>query len=444
MSRSVGGGCDEPFARSEQGDCVHATETLGVGYAVAVVLYAAFAATLLFGFLRSWLLGIQDMNRRDRQDYLAANLLMRILGSAACFFMLFEVTNLHGLIWRNRSWSAVGTVLFLPCLWSMCVLRYRESGFFFEQTQQGSSIQRRTHLWSALHVTAWVLALAAGVLLIADPKNVAYYVGAAYVCLCALFLPVWLHASWLACKSRSLHFASSHDRAMLLYSLAASFTIGLLVTAYMACFGSKSFLEATGAAAAERAALADQVSFPVLGTVGKAVRILICALVLVAWVPHENPAVRSCTTANPASSASWHQVEPLTLAAICTALCCFFIAVGFGVWSSVFFDVVFHLLLTVVPWVFLMYIFAQLRRDESAMTRDEESILSLITFCKARLAVAHVRWRQRFFQLGDVAQIVVSGCLFVSLALKLGDAGSDSSLFLYLTWPMRASEACLC
>jgi hypothetical protein len=86
-------------------------------------------------------------------------------------------------------------------------------------------------------------------------------------------------------------------------------------------------------------------------------------------------------------------VEPLTVAAACAALCAVLVAVGFGVPAPRFFDVVFHLLVrrphaaarrgaaqvaarrgatqvTLVPLAFLAYILLQLRRDESAMTRE--------------------------------------------------------------------------
>ena len=62
-------------------------------------------------------------------------------------------------------------------------------------------------------------------------------------------------------------------------------------------------------------------------------------------------------------------------------------------------------------------------------------MLSVSATCRRKLC------SRRMCHLPDGVEVLLGGCLLVALSLKIGQGSTDPSLFRYLNWPMRASDA---
>ena len=122
--------CRFPFTPGvESPDCVSAAQLLGVSFQAAVIVYAVLSSILLFGLLRAGLRNYFSVTALATAD---TNVWVPLTCAVASALSLAECSNLFLLNWETTVWSTLAAHLFVPCMWTVCLLYYRQLRAYIE------------------------------------------------------------------------------------------------------------------------------------------------------------------------------------------------------------------------------------------------------------------------------------------------------------------------
>ena len=390
--------CEFPYVYDNATNgCASAAALLGDAFAAYNLAYIWAAALLLFGFLRSWLFNLRELNWHLSGR---PSVLIPLLCTIAQVLSMIEASNLHSLRWPTRVWASLGCDLFGPCTFSallVCVdqlehhARSRSlvharssSALHSPKSPAKRGIVRR--LYNALgHAVPWAIGLVISGINATTPASLAE--GASYVYIIPFILVLVAFAMKSAWTDPSLR-----RRVLGLCSMLG------LVAVYLTLRGASLLLSNDGQSPRPTSPTfpLESVPVPVVKVVGSTL----------AMFHYGRP--RSDT------SACWKSrfVDPLTLIAAHVAVLSGLMSTGFVVATAEAMETVFFITVTVVPALFVAGLGAQLLRAGPLLERHDDDTAALIARCEADFTRAR--------SIPVAVKQFCSGSFLVSLSLKIG------------------------